>query len=222
MNASNVIGQSVFTTGVGATSQAGMNTPRSVYFDYSNQRLYVADELNNRVTIYTPGVWANGANAIDMMGQYNSASSTASVNYTADGMNNLPHERSIGNAAGIATDEINHRLFVADAANNRILVFNLTSGNLLVDHTADYVIGQSDFKSKTSSASQSKFGNISIGMGGLAFDNTNNRLFVADTDNNRVLVFDTATVSNGMNATRVLGQTNFTNSGAATTLKWSP
>jgi hypothetical protein len=45
-----------------------------------------------------------------------------------------------------------------------------------------------------------------IGIAGIR----NNRLFVVDTANERVIVYNTTTITNGMNAANVLGQTNFT------------
>ncbi len=61
----------------------------------------------------------------------------------------------------------------------------------------------------------------------LAFDPSGNRLFVADYTNNRVMVFDVGSITNGENAANVLGQTTFTTSIAArqcpaTTPPWAP
>ena len=59
------------------------------------------------------------------------------------------------------------------------------------------------------------------GPRGLAYDAAQNFLFVSDTDNNRILVYDVSTPSNGMAATYVLGQTDFvsaTSGNAATAL----
>ena len=47
-----------------------------------------------------------------------------------------------------------------------------------------------------------------------AFDSGNNRLFVGEADNNRVLVYDIAAITNGENAVNVLGQVNFTSGGS--------
>ena len=51
----------------------------------------------------------------------------------------------------------------------------------------------------------------------LAFDAVNNRLFYGDISNNRVLVFNTASITDGMNAVHVLGQTDFISAGTALT-----
>ena len=57
---------------------------------------------------------------------------------------------------------------------------------------------------------------------GLAYDTTNSRLFVVDdndasTNNNRVLIYNVATITNGQNAINVLGQPNFTTANPANT-----
>lgn len=106
---------------------------------------------------------------------------------------------------GVDLDELNHRLFVADTENNRVLVFNLDINNLLVDREADFVLGQPDFKDSTQR----------IGADGLrlpydlTYDDTTDKLYVADTGNTRILVFDTATITNGEDAVNVLGQVDF-------------
>jgi DNA-binding beta-propeller fold protein YncE len=48
-------------------------------------------------------------------------------------------------------------------------------------------------------------------------DPTNDRLFVTDSGNNRVLVFNVAKIINSMNASKVLGQVNFTTRDSYTT-----
>ena len=49
---------------------------------------------------------------------------------------------------------------------------------------------------------------------GLIYDPAGNRLFVADFSNNRVMLFDVASITNGENAVNVLGQANFTSGSA--------
>lgn len=102
-------------------------------------------------------------------------------------------------------DYVNHRMFIADALNNRVLVFNLNESNEIVDYEADYVFGQVDFSTN----------NVGVDVISLntpiylVVDQDNERLFVSDTNNNRVLVFDISNVSNGQAAAYVLGQVDF-------------
>jgi Putative Ig domain len=105
-------------------------------------------------------------------------------------------------------DAVNHRLFVADYNNSRVLVYDLDSNNQIQSQTASFVLGQPNFTTSNTNAGQA-------GMAapkGVIYDSAHNRLFVADTNNARVLVFDTTTITNGMPASYVLGQPNFTTS----------
>src|SRR6185437_1031634 len=113
----------------------------------------------------------------------------------------------------IAFDSIHHRMFIADCSDSRVLVFTLTIGNVLASKAPANVLGQTDFVSCGSAITQSR---MSCPVG-LAYDGTNNRLFVGDQQNARVLVFDTSTITNGMNASYVLGQADFISSNRVTT-----
>ena len=115
----------------------------------------------------------------------------------------------MGAPYGLTYDSAHTRLFVADANNNRVLVYNvatITNGQNAVN-----VLGQANFTTSTIAITQS-------GMrqpGDVEYDSTNSRLFVADYF--RVLVFNVATITNGQNAVNVLGQANFTSSITAVT-----
>jgi len=124
---------------------------------------------------------------------------------------------SIGQAGlnipgGVAVDRgssPNH-LYVVDTANNRVLGWNSVSA-LSNGAMADLVIGQTSF---TTSYSGAGLGSLSE-PGGAAVDSAGN-LFVADTVNNRVLIFDTPyststpctvmTPCMGQSSTTVIGQ----------------
>lgn len=100
-----------------------------------------------------------------------------------------------------------NKLFVADTGNNRVMVFDgeQTTQPHYQAQPALNVLGQPDFYTTTPAVTQS-------GMDApvaLAFDDKTNHLFVADQGNNRVLVYDTTNMTDGMNAIAVLGQTDF-------------
>jgi DNA-binding beta-propeller fold protein YncE len=156
----------------------------------------------------------NGANAIDLIGQYTTAGGFTN-NYTQSVINNNSTVNALGFNLPIcmAMDAVNKRLFVTDASNNRVLVFNLDANNNLVDKTPDFVLGQTNFTSNTAGTTAT---NLSLPHG-LVYDATNQRLFVADYYNSRVLVYDVASITNGEAAVNVLGQSNFTTSSGATT-----
>ncbi len=115
----------------------------------------------------------------------------------------------------VAIDSINHRLFISDSSNNRILVFTLDTNDNTATTTPSYVLGQPDFTSASRATTQSGLFN----PGGIDYDPNDERLFVTDIGNNRVIVFNvaTSTITNGEDASYVLGQPNFTSSAAATT-----
>ncbi len=87
---------------------------------------------------------------------------------------------------GLAVDEENQRLFASDGMNNRVLVFDIRPENLRTGMDAFLVLGQKDFTSNEPGLSADKFRRPS----GLAYDRDNQRLFVSDNGNRRVLVFD--------------------------------
>jgi len=210
-NASNVLGQPNFTTAGGNTTQSGISGTDGIIYDSTNNQLYVVEEFNNRVTLFSTSSITNGENASDLLGQYNSPGSTATVVYTQNGYNNGPSALGLNANGNTAIDTVHHRLFAADYGNNRVLVYNLNSDNSFPDHTADYVLGQSSLQGGNAAATtQSGMS----GPVGVAYDSGNDRLFVTDAGNNRVLVFNTSSISNGMNASNVLGQANFTSNAA--------
>jgi DNA-binding beta-propeller fold protein YncE len=96
--------------------------------------------------------------------------------------------------------------------NRRILIYNLTSGNILADRIPDFVLGASDFVTPGVITSPTPSNFLPLA---LAYDSVNNRLFVGDNQS-RVLVFDTTTITNGMNAVNVLGKPDFVTGGVPT------
>lgn len=116
-----------------------------------------------------------------------------------------------GSVRDVLVDTKHHRLFTAETNTNRVLVYNLTDTNKLPDKTPDNVIGQRDFS--TGAAHLSRNG-INCGYScGLEYDSDRDLLFVSDGSNCRVLIFDLSVgVTNGMDASYVIGQPNFTTS----------
>lgn len=103
-----------------------------------------------------------------------------------------------------------NRLWVVDVFNNRVLRYStpLVSGS-----SADYVIGQDNFSgnlcNKGGQPSDTSLCFDDKEIGALAFDSIGN-LWVADSKNNRVLMFPLLTDGNiGKRASIVLGQNNF-------------
>ena len=218
MNAANVLGQANFTSAVGATTQSGLKIANlfgvaGLEYDSTNNNLFIADYFNNRIMIFDTTAISNGMNASDVLGQTNDSGDP--VFTTGDLLNNSIYDSGVNTPSGVTIDSVHHRLFIADTFQNRILVFNLDSSNSPIDNVADYVLGQTDFAS--TSIDDGTTSSTLSGPRGLAYDATNDLLFVADGFNNRVLVYNVATITNGMPSSNVLGQANFTSSGTGTT-----
>ncbi len=185
-----VVGQGDFKSGAPDTNAGRLRGPTGVFLD--GRRLFVADTLNHRVLIFNSIPTSNGARADVVLGQ-------ADFNGRAD---QPPTNSSLRDPTSVFSDGV--RLIVTDLGHNRVLIYSRipTSNNA----AADVVVGQPDF---TKDASGS-------GRGGLNFpryaftDGT--RLFIADTGNNRVLVYNELPTSNGELADAVLGQKDFQSS----------
>jgi len=153
------------------------------------------DYASRDVTVNTFGAPAGGT-PNNVVGQPNFTTGTSTT--TASGLD-LP--------TSSVFDPSGDRLFVADRDNNRVLVYSTPTG-VLNSMNATYVLGQSNFTTSGFGATDSTM----RGPRGLIYDSANQRLFVADTENSRVLVFNVTSISNGQAATRVLGQADFTSS----------
>jgi sugar lactone lactonase YvrE len=200
MSASNVLGQSSLTgTGSGVTINT-FNNAAAVAYDPTDDRLFVVDRTANRVMVFDTASISDGENAVNVLGQSDFVS-------FGDGSG----QGQLDNPSGVAFDDANDRLFVADRDNNRVVVFNVAS--ITDGENAVNVLGQPDFATTGGAASQSKM-NDPVG---LAYDSVNDRLYVVETTNYRILVYDTASITDGENAINVLGQSNFTGTGSGTT-----
>ncbi|HWP96394.1 MAG TPA: putative Ig domain-containing protein [Syntrophomonadaceae bacterium] len=176
--------------------------------DEVNQRLFVAqgfaNPLGGRITCYDvhPSRITNGANALFILGQPDFDSHvmacTRSGCVSPDDMD---------------YDPINERVFVSDEMNYRVLCYSVpaNAGSEINGSDALFVLGQADFTSKVDVCNQSGLG---MRPTGIAYDPVNERLFVGDLDNNRMMCFkvpsNAGTEINGENALFVIGQPNFT------------
>ena len=192
-NADAVLGQPDFTQDTFRTTQDGMSQPQGVAVDATG-RLWGVDTYNDRILRFDNAASKpNGANADGVLGEPDFTSNNAVT--TANG---------VWEPYGVATDSAG-RLWVADIVNDRVLRFDNAAAKPN-GADADGVLGEPDFTTKAI-----QYGTPS-GMAdptGVALD-ANGRLYVADSWNNRILVFDSAaSLPNGANANYVLGQTDF-------------
>jgi DNA-binding beta-propeller fold protein YncE len=186
-------------------------SPASTVADPANHRLFVADYANSRILVFNLGSDGKPLDNIadNVIGQgdlYSSITGTTATNL-----------ESFGSQAGLAYDAANSRLFVSDTSNNRVLIYDL-SGGITDGMAASFVLGQSDFVSSTAYYGAPTAGSL-IYPSSLAYDPSNQRLFVVDGfSNNRLVIYDLSSgVTNGMNASWVIGQSSFT---STTGLTW--
>lgn len=210
-----VIGQTTFTEQLAGTASTLIGGVSGVAV--ANNTLFVADSnrvgltpQNNRVLIFNNiktafpqpndvflpnGVRCPvcGGQANVVLGQPNFLTSDPAL--TANGMN-LP--------TAVASDGTH--LAVADTFNNRVLIWNsIPTSNA---QPADVVVGQLDFTSRkpvvTDATSVRAPQGVWFGSG------NDKRFYVADTQNSRVLIWNSVPTKNNQAADVVLGQPNFT------------
>ena len=196
MAATLVLGQADFTHGNGActaTSGSSLCAPRDIVFDASGN-LWVADGDNNRILQFKKP-FSNGMAATLELGQP-AATAFTTKDVNSGGLS----ASSLSTPNGLAFDSRGN-LWVADWHNNRVLEFKSPFSNGMV---ASLVLGQTGFTTATTGTTSATFN----GSADVAFDSGGD-LYVTDDSNNRTLIF-APPFSNGMAATTVLGQADFT------------
>jgi hypothetical protein len=200
-SANGVLGQPGFgfRFPVWQTSQSGMFNPISIFC--SGTTLFVSDGGNNRILRFdNADSKPDGANADAVLGQ-----SDFDTFRVGDG------DTGLNGPTQIYVDGSDN-LWVADCGHNRVLMFpnatTFTNGE-----AATLVLGQKNFTSHfygapTSSTFKAPFG---------VYGDTEGNIYVADNNNNRILIFNhAASLANGSAASYVLGQDNFTSAGVGT------
>ena len=186
-----VIGQASFlTSGFNQTSTAANGVtlhPRGMAV--TGNELYVADTGNNRVSVFQTPVTA-GQPPARTIGQPSGSLALANSGGAIS-------SRSLAVPQGVYADAT--RVIVADTGNNRVLVYG-PSGT-----SATLVLGQSGYTTATVPSTPSA--SSMNGPTGVFTDGTS--VWVADTGNHRVLVWNTFPTANGQPADAVLGQTSF-------------
>jgi len=206
--ADHVIGQTDFVTDSSDCTATKFDSPEGMYIQ--GDKLIVADSYNNRVLIWnqipvdgtTPADIVLGQNAFDKC----AANDDAQVG--ADGL--APTARTMDYPTEAWTD--GKILIVADGDNNRVLIWNAFPTTNFAQ--ADVVLGQAGFGTNGYGVGASKL------YYPQSLHSNGTQLFVADGDNNRVLIWDTLPTANGQPADKVLGQadmdSDLTNGGSAT------
>ncbi|EMY62054.1 NHL repeat-containing protein [Leptospira terpstrae] len=174
-------GQTGFSSALtGAPTATSMNTPLATAYA-ADGGIYVSESANHRILYFPPG----STTASRVYGQTNFVSNSTGI--AADKMSS-PYGISLDSEGG---------MYVADSGNSRVLYFPAGSTS------ATRVYGQPDFGTNGG-------GPGATGLSGatwVALDQSDN-LFVADTGNNRVVMYPRTTQTAGIAAIAVFGQFN--------------
>jgi sugar lactone lactonase YvrE len=177
MAASRVFGQPTFITNTsnnGGLSAKSLDIPAGVVLDALGN-LYVADTGNSRVLVYSAPLTSTMV-ASRVIGQPTFITNTSN--------NGGLSANSLSAPTSVALDAQGN-LYVGDQLNNRVLEYDAP---LTTDRTADHVFGQPDFGSGFPNINGVSANSLNIPTGA-ALDARGN-LYVADTGNHRVLVYD--------------------------------
>jgi len=195
-----VLGQKDFVTEVSGfvRSSFTFSDPSAVAIDPVTGKVFVADGGFNRIlrfASYKSLKNFSGAEAVFGQAQFSTSSSAGGT-------------QGLSSVRGIHLDRLG-RLWVADAGNNRILMYEAAvyRGN---QPAADKVIGQPDFTTVSANTNAAK-----LSFPESMFVDSEDRLWVSDYLNNRVLRYDAiSSKGNGPTADGVLGQATFLTGGS--------
>lgn len=193
-NADFVLGQPDFTSDNQVASAQGLGGPETVRA--AGSKLLVDDWDNNRVLIWNSHPTTTQASANVVVGQTDLTSSASACSQTG-----LDGPESIFTYGG--------KLLVADANNNRVLIYNSIPSSS--GAAADLVIGQNSFTTcaenddnqdgtaDTTPSDRTLYYPTDVWTNGT-------KLIVADDDNNRVLIWNSFPTTNFAHADVVIGQ----------------
>ena len=153
--------------------------PTFMIIDNTQQMLYVTDSGNDRIVIFelvTGTTCPSGTEEV-----------VDGVCFVEEFGTSGNDEGEFDDPAGLAYDSTKDLLYVADSDNNRIQIFEIVDGNTCPTGTEEIVNGVCFVE---------EFGTSGTGNGnfdtplGIALDTTNDLLFVADSDNDRIQAFN--------------------------------
>ncbi len=165
-------------------------------------KLIVADAGNHRVLVWNQLPTVTGQHPDLVIGQKDFES--CEPNNGND--DETATSNSLNEPSGVWSDGT--KLIIADSSNNRVLIWNTFPTD---NHTsADIVLGQQDFTSKVIFDGDISSKTLRYPYEGV-FSN-GRQIFITDTNNNRVLIWNDWPTSNFAAADMVLGQNDFVSS----------
>ena len=201
-----------------AGNSASVGDSTTNFTESSNDSNYVYSKgYDVATTLYQPVPIA----ATDLLGQINNNGTPNFLGTKPNGgeKGSPSTKTSLSFSSTVAEDLTNHRLFVADSGNNRVLVYNLDESNNLLDHSADFELGQAsvdgstEFVTNSTGTSRNSLSTPTA----VVYDSARNLLFVADNGNHRVLAYNVALtgsttedhLQNGENPSYIIGQSGW-------------
>jgi hypothetical protein len=190
-----VVGQADFISLDTTCDASSLYYPEGLYA--VDGKLIVSDEGHHRVLIWNTIPAINNAPADIVLGQ----GDFTNCNINRGGS---VSQNSMYDPRGAWSD--GKKLIIVDGGNERVLIWNTFP--MISNTPPDVVVGQADFTSDTSDATQDRLSDP------YALSSNGKQLFVADTGNNRVLVWNSIPAINNAPADLVLGQPDFTTASA--------
>lgn len=189
-----VLGQADFTSNASGSNADQLNRP-NVVVEAGNQ-LFVSDYGNHRVLIFDPAPQTGPTSAQLVIGQTGFGSNDPGCSSSSL---RRPHAIAV----------VDGKLIVSDNGNHRVLIWNsIPESN---GQPADLVLGQDSFTECAVNAGG--YATASAGSlhnpTGIWSDGT--RLAVVDSDNSRILIWNSFPTAEDKLPDLVLGQSNFTN-----------
>ncbi|PWT99623.1 MAG: hypothetical protein C5B51_26790 [Terriglobia bacterium] len=215
-----VIGQETFTAQLDQPSASVLGGVSGIAYSKSNDTLIVADSnrvsaapLNHRVLLFQnlssmlplPGAQLDYSRKCPVcIGQASLVLGQPDFTTNAEpSAPNLTTQSNLRLPTAVATDGVH--VAVADTNHNRVLIWNSFPASN--NQPADVVVGQPDFKTASVPGNTPNQKSMRGPQGVWIQDG---RLYVADTQNNRILVYNRIPTSNGAAADLVLGAPDFT------------
>ena len=166
----------------------------------SNNRVLLFQNLSSQLPVPTAEISYNRKCPV-CVGQANVV--LGQPDFVTTNVNLAATQNDLRQPTAVASDGVH--VVVADTDHNRVLIWNTIPG--YNNAPADVVIGQPDFVSVGIPGNQP---NAKSMRGPQGVWIQNGKLYVADTQNNRVLVYNTIPTTNGVAADLVIGAPNFT------------
>ena len=164
-------------------SNDGFKNSAGMVIDNDDDILYVSDTDNNRIRMFELTDDSNCLSGTDEV-------VNDEVCFIDDFGSSGNGEGKFDEPSGLAFDEDNKLLYVADTENNQVQAFEIISGNTCPSDTDEVIDGVCFVEEFGSSGSSDGMFNSPTG---LAFDEDNGMLYVSDRDNNRVQILSLPT-----------------------------